>query len=316
MYLISNKKMTDCTRHRADKYLINRSNVCATSFGLKRTKGKLTKDFCYIVYVDKKFPPSKLSKKDMIPKTITRYGEKHKTDVVEIAPFRFQSGTTYGIRDDVNSGGTLTCFARSKKTDDIDGDEFYALSCAHVVWGRDKIINNDPIQIWDQERWVSFGSSLTGLNHRGSGTAPDFGFIDAGLVSIEHPQMQQLARSSDQLSILPIDEFHNDALSLIGTLVTAESIVSKSNLHGIITDVYFSDPNNNLYVDLIIRNPESEPLTFVGDSGLLWKDFKGNAVAMHSMGEDFGPDIGQPSRLSASTFFYKIVERLDIVPLR
>jgi len=300
-------------RQRADQHMMRRPHVCGTAYGVKRTSGNLTADPCYVIYVDQKVSSRALDKSHRVPKTVRRFGVTLPTDVVELGPLRFQSARSFDhpffIRDNLTPGGTLTCFVRTP------GD-FHALSCAHVIWGRDKDPNSrDPIEIHDpvQQLWKPLGDSIAGFREIGMGYAPEFGYLDAGLASISASSLKKaLAHRTRPRDVFPSPDGPLNLTQIQNQHVYADSLVSQRRIEAVVTGVYVVHPSGMRF-DLVIETPDRSPITYPGDSGMLWMDAQDRAVAMHIMGEQGA--INQPSRVSLATFMYRIVSRFRAIPL-
>lgn len=292
---------------------MHRDYVCGTAFGIKRKSGKLTGIPSYVVFVEKKGTEVNLDKSQFIPKTVTRNRKRLSTDVVEMGPLQFHStfqlSDPHFIRDNLTPGGTLTCFVKII-------DEFFALSCAHVIWGQDKDpMSLDPIEIYDKKTdlWKSLGNSITGLRDKGLGYAPDFGYIDAGLASITIERLQKSLHNRAKLQqVLSPPEGYAEISEIQNLAVHAHSIVSGKLIEAVITGVYFFH-SSGFRFDLTIETHDRSPITFPGDSGLLWLDEQERAVAMHVMGER--AETNQGSRISFSTFIFRILKRFNALPL-
>jgi len=80
------------------KALLRRSNVVGVGVGCRLVRGRATKEWCVRVYVKKKLPSSKLSKRDVVPKTL----EGVRTDVLEVGEVQLY---TYTARHRPAHGG-------------------------------------------------------------------------------------------------------------------------------------------------------------------------------------------------------------------
>lgn len=289
---------------------MRRKNVCGTAYGVKRTAGSLQPELAYIVYVSSKKPQGRLASADRIPPKVTRLGMTLPTDVVELGSLRLHSlynnlAKPRFIRDDITPGGTVTSFIRT-------GADYFALSCAHVIWGADRDPNTESaIQIYEAEKgeWIHLGASAGGVRDVGRGYAPDFGYLDAGLASISNPTLRKAcAGSTTRRGIHPSSGDALDLSQVQDLPVFANSLVSDKRVEGIVTSLHFVHPSGVRF-DLVIEREDRREITFPGDSGLLWIDHSGRAVAMHVMGEGDGPQTG--SRVSLCTFMYRVLKRFD-----
>lgn len=296
-------------RHRADQRLAKLPNVWATAYGVKRIDGELTQVPCYTVYVSKKIPSKKIDKNDLVPKSLKRNGKSLLTDVIELGPLRL-----HGIVDPSKKGriitggklyGTLGCFAKGN-------GEILCLSCAHVTGGQDEDPNTpEQISLWDPSRkeWHPIGISTVGLYERGNGYPPDFGKLDAGLVRIQDVTVRRFANSLPPLQVFMPKANANVPALLQGTPLRAKGAMS-GICEGVVTGVWMRDiRGSGISADLVITDQQGADLTRPGDSGMLWKDRNGTAVAIHILGEDRGPE---PSRVSLSAFVYRITNHFHI----
>lgn len=84
-------------REIIDRYkarILNRENVVGIAYGRKERKGKKTEEEALIILVEKKLPPEKLNKKDLLPQRIGSY----RTDVIEVGKLHFLQERTARIR--------------------------------------------------------------------------------------------------------------------------------------------------------------------------------------------------------------------------
>lgn len=256
-------------RRRWDAQLASRPNVNATAFGIRRTDGVLADSVAYVVFVSKKKPRSRLRSEDLIPRFVTRGGRRFHTDVEEIdAPIDQALALSDGVRQ-----STTSCFARGPHG-------VFAVSCAHGLLGPDRsaFIPN-PVAVWvpSAKRWEAVGSSGLLLQSSGSGVPPhDFGFADVGLVNVDSPWLKTDIDRRSPLVISP--------LLALGTAVRGEGVVSGHH-HAIVRALWLSDvAGTGLRCDVIIEHPNKHPLTLPGDSGMLWLDSQGRALALHAKG--------------------------------
>jgi hypothetical protein len=246
--------------------------------------------------VREKKPDDELPKSHRIPRRIRIAKRNVVTDVLQIGPLRKQSNTfpnnsallTY---DGVETG-TLSCLCRSPFG-------VFGLTCAHVLGGPDHDASTTtPVAIWSSEerRYESVGQSVLAIAGPGAGSPGEFGFADAAIFSIMHPELIQRAQSAHLIvSREPI----------VGSTVLGNGVVQGRRAGQIIG---IDQMIGNIRADLAIR--VDLPGTFRGDSGMLWKDGDGNAVAIHAYGEDLGP--GQGSRLTAAMLAHRAETRLAI----
>ncbi len=188
--------------------------------------------------------------------------------------------------------GTLGCFART------GNNLFCGLSCAHVLAGSDGLFDPqgapDIVRVWDAQAQALVECGQTLAIHRSSPPV-----VDCGIFQYAAPFVQQLV---PQLKFLPLntDIFHAPE-NLIDQELRAFSGPRNLWLHGTVVQVF--QPN----WDFIIRSTDG--LGFMnGDSGMMWLDENGHAVAMHVAGDT----AHQPSLFSYSTVAYRLLQQLDI----
>ncbi len=188
--------------------------------------------------------------------------------------------------------GTLSCFARTS------ANIYCGVSCAHVLAGSDGLFNPksnpDIVRIWDEKMQTLVECGQTLAIHRSSPPV-----VDCGIFQYAASFVQQLA---PKLRFLPLntDIFHYPK-NLVGKDLKAFSGPRNLWLHGTVVQV--SQPN----WDFVIRS--SDGLGFMsGDSGMMWLDENGQAVAMHVAGDT----SHKPSLFSYSTVAYRILQHLDV----
>lgn len=158
--------------------------------GAKTVAGNLTKQASITVFVEQKRPIHELTRKERIPKRLHVDGQEIPTDVIElglVVPQASSFSTKRGQpTNDYFRRGTLTSFCIS---------EFgvFGLGCAHSLGGGDKRIetSNDPVRLWSEQEkdWLPVGKTVFGIHGSGSGTDPEFGFIDAEIFSINDSKL-------------------------------------------------------------------------------------------------------------------------------
>jgi hypothetical protein len=131
------------TLRRNRHQLLKRSNVIATGVGYKTTSRQKTTTLSIICSVTEKVAASRLSSRDMVPKTL----EDIPTDVVQTGPIRALQSTTDRLRPapggvsighrDITAG-TLGCLVHK------DGQKF-VLSNNHVLANSNQAEIGDPI---------------------------------------------------------------------------------------------------------------------------------------------------------------------------
>jgi len=239
-------------------------NVLGTAIGRKIIQGEATKVKSIVIYVDKK---RKLSKKRSIPRYFDVGGKRVPTDVVECPSIRYQSALNPLFCSDGYNLGTVSAMCRS-------GPNFFAATCAHNLKGEDaNIYTSDPMQLFDGKsgQWIEVGKTRSVFSSDGLGVSGNFGFIDAGLFSIDR---QYLIDELKDAKPLPI----KSQISY-GTRVQAIGI-GLQELTGVV--IHDCSSFTDFYSDVCIY--VDPPGTAGGDSGLLWKTAAGQAVAIHSKG--------------------------------
>lgn len=284
-------------------------HVWATAFGIKKTQDKFTGESCYKVFVNKKLQEKKLEKRERVPKIVQRGGRKFYTDVVEIGALKLHWGasSTYGFALDADSKlGTLTGFG-------ISNGDIYGISCAHVIWGSDRLIEPpDKIKMWHSQReeWIHIGAARSIIYERGKGYLPHFGFLDAGLFNIELNTLKKYAFSKTEQPYYDFSNVENIPALLQGKKIFGKGAIS-GETEGIISGVFMQDIlGTGIKADLLIESFDGASLTQPGDSGMLWVDEEGKALGVHIMGENRGPNV--PSRISLATFVHRIIDHFGI----
>jgi hypothetical protein len=166
---------------------------------------------------------------------------------------------------------------------------------------------------WGNTNWFEFGVSDRAVFDGGSGSASDYGYIDASLVKILPEALGRLQIPTDErLSFIPRDL--EDIHSLSGKTVQGFGIASGDCI-GVIQSVLVERIDGNSFkADLVIVSPSGEGLTREGDSGMLWHLDDGTWVGQHALGRV--EPAGQPSKVTASSFLYRIRSKLKIQTFR
>jgi hypothetical protein len=263
--------------------MLHYPNVLGTGFGVKRCDGEIIDPHAFVVFVSRKVGAKRLLRSTRLPKSVVCGGRRVVTDVVQIENIRREFGDApYGIADDATRG-TLSAFARNE-----DGS-LYGVSCAHCLAGADgNPHTTTAIDVWDsvKEEYVLAGQSVFAVAAPGYGLPGNFGFSDAGLFTLEHPQLTERARTAVPLSIL-------DRPSRATTVVA---------------HAYGADFTGELdALDVIIGDFRADALiytvgagTFPGNSGMMWRSKSGQAVAIHAYGANFGKTRGSRYSLAMS----------------
>ena len=198
--------------------------------------------------------------------------------------------------------GSLTSFA-------VDIDRvLYGLSAAHILLGENNYI--DPYDIIEREdietkKWMEAGVLVKSIYSNGSKKISDFGTIDAGIFELNNLFKKKI---SDKLKPLLFSKYLEvNPNNMIGETLYAYSIMQNKKIKGKIKNIFYitAEPYPRKF-DLEIESLDSKKLTIDGDSGIIWKDKKGKAVAMHIHGDT------SKNRFSYSTFIDRITKNLNI----
>ena len=94
---------------------------------------------------------------------------------------------------------------------------------------------------------------------------------------------------------------------MLGKTLYSYSPMQEKKIRGKVVDIFYktSDRYPRKF-DLIIENLDNGILTRGGDSGIIWKDNRGKAVAMHIRGDKI------TNRFSYSTFIDRVTRNLNI----
>lgn len=302
-------KRTSNRRVTVAASLRRREDVLATGLGVKFTGGRPTKTACVVVFVKKKIAERRLRNTRRIPKTIRYRGSAMPTDVVEIGKLVPHTRTSLSwqgraIRDRATQG-TVAAAARI-------GSSAYLVSCAHAIWGLNQgIPDDDPIDLWEPESrtWDSVGTAQAAVYQVGTGRYPDFGIIDAGLVAIDDSQLRNTVLAAESLPVFRPRSIA-DVDALLHTHLVGRGAAMGERV-GIVQAVLVQGTDQWHYnADIVLADPHGAGLTFPGDSGSMWFDQSGRAVAMHGYGDEQPP--GYPSKVSIGTFAYRVESALSI----
>jgi hypothetical protein len=294
-------------RGEIDRSISTLPNVLASSIGLKKTDGNITDIRCLKVFVRDK--NNDLDQSKIIPVTITKGRFEIPTDDVELKKFRLESDPLV-IRSGDTTQGILTCFAKTNGT-------YYGISCDHVIAGEDGIINaKDILRFWHENNWHEIGIGHQGYTTKGNGELPDFGVMDSGLIKINSSWLIEKLKSCKLLSYYNMKN-EKSIFSLIGTRVTGNSFTGEV-LNGLVTGVlqrpYDDRDSHSFYSDIVIESEDNSGLTLKGDSGLLWKDQNGKAIAMHIGGYNQNEETNRSST-AVGCFICRLVSHFNITLL-
>ena len=269
-------------------------NIIGSMLAAKVKDGRLTRKVGITVLVQEKFTEQFLGPTRMIPGVLHIDGEDFTTDVLQIGPLQAQTLFPPDplLTFDGFETGTLSCFARSPYGD-------FGVTCAHTIAGEDRNPHSPaPIRIWSSaaSQYVPVGGSGFAVSAPGNGMSGDFGFSDAALFSLEHPE---LAFRASQLSVVNVATVPpNTRLWGLGAM--------KGRRTGVVLGVDVQV--GNMLVDVLIR--ADPPGTYRGDSGMMWRTATGECVAIHAYGENLGPGAG--SRQTAAMFAERAADQLGV----
>lgn len=303
-------------RERVDARLFKMKGVWGTAFSHKIEDKNDTGKICLTVFVGKKICSEKLVKADTIPKWVTIEGIRYATDVVEMSSDEESQSThtpsySHTIADQ-NSRSALSGFAKNR-------EGFFALSCAHSMTGIDKNPHNPQrIEVRNSKsgKWTRLGSNIRAIYGKGFGTKDNYGFSDAAIVKIEHPDARYLInnlKSKESLQLLRLPSSKEESKSLIGKPVVGVGRLMRKT-SAVIALIYFRSKVSGRYIDLAIKRTDNGSLTKKGDSGMLWYTFDGKVVAMHAIGKK--KRGASSAYVSLCMFATRIVKELRVELLR
>ncbi|QEX19604.1 hypothetical protein FRZ44_49190 [Hypericibacter terrae] len=228
-------------------------------------------ELCLTVLVANKIAKSDLKVDDRLPRYVRHEGKTIPVDVVRLRRLKpqvsvFPDPGPVAIKVGDASQGTIGALCSV-------GGQFFALTCGHVVPNA-SFENIAYSYSPGSKTWIPIGKTHKRI------ISPDTdGFVDAALIALEHPELIVRASHATFLEFgMPMGG--QQLLAHGASHGICHGVVS--GLHAIITDAVLG----TLYCDALIN--VSSPGTFGGDSGMLWKDSDGRAVAMHSYGEGAG----------------------------
>lgn len=284
-------------RKQLDEKISALPRTVATCFGLKRKQGELTPSLCFKVFVTEK--SAGMAADETVPSQFHSRKRRWRTDVEELHGFRLESKNPV-IRS-TNQQGILSCYAGNR-------EGFYGVSCEHVIAGKEGIIMSaEKIKAWMNNEWREIGWPFQGVTMAGTGKLPDFGILDAGLIAID-PEIPEAERAAcEPLLVFSDIKDEKTVLALLDMEVTSISF-SGEELRGVVSGVlcHHFDPGRIFYCDLLIESRENRGLTLTGDSGTVWRDSSGRAIAVHVGG--FNPDEQGRSRIAAGFFIHRLAK--------
>jgi hypothetical protein len=267
-------------RSRAEARLLGKANVIGTMLGARIRAGKVRRELVLTVLVAEKLADEEIAASERIPARLRVADTSIATDVVEAAHMVQQAAFPLGIGLTLHDGvevGTLAAFARSAL-------DVFGLTCAHVIEGVDhNPYTRSTVSVWSGKSYLPVGSSAMALAGGGAGLPGAYGFSDAALFTLHSAELRERALQGRPVAV---------ANPLLGARVTA--VATSGAKSGTIIGLE-QDLGGELS-DVVVR--VDAPGSFRGDSGMLWRDAAGRAVAIHAKGEIQAPGIG--SRLTAA----------------
>lgn len=266
----------------AEKKISGKKNFMGTMLGVRIKKGIIYPEKVLTVFVCQKTDSHVLSKNHRIPKQLKIGSEIIRIDILPIQSLILQNdlfpSTGALTANDGVEFSTLTAFAKSPY-------DFFGMTCAHALGGFDKDpYTQSPVSIWSplMNKYISVGNSALVLAGGGTGIPGSYGFADIALFTLIEENIRTRAQKGNILSTNLVN---------IGETVfgSATSGVKTGEVIGI--EMSFGSQ----LIDILVKVKGNG--TFRGDSGMLWKNSNGEAVAIHAKGSMESPGIG--SSLSA-----------------
>jgi hypothetical protein len=198
--------------------------------------------------------------------------------------------------------GSIAAFAL-----DVDG-RLYGLSAAHVLLGENKDADPyDVIKIRNTEtnRWINAGVLVKSVYSNGLDMFSDFGAIDAGIFELNREFKNKI---KNELKPLKHSKYlQGNPKALEGKTLYSYSPMQDKKIRATVEKLFYKTSNKfPRKFDLVLENVDSGELTKKGDSGIVWKDASGRAVAMHIRGDK------HTNRFSYGTFINRVTKSLDI----
>lgn len=241
-------------------------NVVGTGLGVKRRGARCVASSALVVYVRQKLPADYLSAVERLPAEIKFSNQAIPVDVVEVAGMRREfAGPPYFMTDRVKKG-TISAFAAA------DG-LLHAVTCAHCLRGRDgNPHTSEPIDFWEATvgRYIPGGENGFAVDAPGLGLPGNFGFSDAGLITLEHPELRRRARSAPALRFASrlrrgmMVGAQSPSTTIVGSVDAVEAVIDR------------------VRIDVVIYMPDVGSVP--GNSGMLWRARDGSAVGVHAIG--------------------------------
>ncbi len=278
-------------RNARQDQLARLPNVIGSGLGVKRKSGAKVDATALVIFVSRKRSLAEIGRAAQIPKYVIHRKQYIPTDVVEISAIRPEFGSAPFFVNDSASKGVVAAFA-------YDQDAYCVVTCAHCLNGLDGNPHTDsPIGIWDNAlgNYVKAGMSRYAVNSPGLGLPGDFGFVDAGVATLDHPKMIERARISPPLSVrggsrrgIPVSGVGPRG-RIVGEIDAVEVVVE------------------DYRADILVLMSGSG--SFPGCSGMMWLSNRGQAIGMHAYGAHF---TDGESRYSLSMAAHRIETNLQI----
>lgn len=283
-------------RSSIEALLRKKNNFVGSMIGLKSRESQLTDQVSLVVFVSRKLPEDELPPKHRIPDRIKIKGVAVQLDVLPYAGMTFQargpfpngSLTTF----DGTEYGTMTAFARTKF-------EVYGLTCAHAIEGQDNnAYSPSPVAIWSPslKKAIPVGHSAIALAGGGAGVPGAFGFSDAALFTLADSGLRKRALAGTQIPVAT-PKFGEPVFGMATSGAKVGRVVGVEQHVGL------------ELADLVVK--VEHPGTFRGDSGMLWRNARGQAIGIHAKGDGNGPGAG--SGLTAAMSASRAAAGLQIV---
>ncbi|WP_282111695.1 hypothetical protein [Maribacter stanieri] len=211
------------------------------------------------------------------------------------------------IRVQKSEYGTVTCYCKSHD------NRVFGITAAHVLFGTDRKVNlQDIVEVQNIEtgRWIKSGLVYKANFSNGFGSFSNWGTIDAGIFMLRKSFIDRIKLNLRPLRISPL--LKDDPMALKGEILYSYSSFFNKKIKGKIVKVFYTygvDSHKNRpekqRFDILIESLDESQITDSRDSGLLWTDKRGGAVAMHTHG--FGN-----KRFSCSTFIDRIASNFQV----
>jgi hypothetical protein len=273
-------------RQKVEEKLRHLPNVIGSMIGVKIKAGKATKKLGLTIFVERKIPRDQLRPKERIPRSITINGISMHIDVLEMRPLIphapiFQSPLCIASNLAQYGSGTVSSFCRSR-------NGVFGITCAHVVGANSTGL---PVNIYsnDSGQYIVIGKILLTYLEKGSGT-------DVALFTLDHVELNNQATSASVITTADPDPGNVDEVQ--------GNAYFSGNLTGTVKgiEVQVLDVFADICIEVTTSGGISE-----GDSGMLWKNKTGQAVAIHAYGVSKAG-----SQISASMLASRAAKLLDV----